>query len=177
VRTKRTWLAYFVVLAVLGAAALVIPIVYNLGLQLRPEQLAQARDRWGLRRPADYDLHVLRRATNAEGGEDTVESVIEVRAGRVVLVGEEHEVLYGDPSLAVLAGPGLLALPPADLRGYGVEALFDEMEAALRANAASGAHNYLTATFDPDSGHPTRYVRRIRGSRERVEVLVRLDRR
>ncbi len=60
--------------------------------------------------------------------------------------------------------------------GYGVEAMFDEIEAALRRDAAAGARNYLTAVFDAADGHPLRYVRRVRGSGERVEWVVTLRR-
>jgi hypothetical protein len=172
----RRWLLFFAVLALLGAAATVIPIVYNLRLQLRPGQLAAARDLWGRKAPADYRLEILV-STNHEGRETRDEYVLEVRGGRVRLLGSNGEVLYLDPATAVLLGPGVVALPPEDPRRYGVEALFDQMEEALRQNTSSGGRNYLTATFDPADGHPQRYVRRIRGTGERVEWFVRMERR
>ncbi len=174
---SRRWLWFFAVLAVLGIAAMVIPIVYNLSQQLTPEQLAAARQRWREHAPADYHLELLVQTTNREGHEETDEYVMEVRGGRIRLLGDKKykELLHVDPAQAVLLGPAILALPREDLRNYGVEALFNRMEEALRENAAGG-RNYLTAQFDPGDGHPLRYVRRIRGTKERVEWFVILER-
>ncbi len=174
---SRRWLWFFAVLAVLGVAAMVVPIVYNLSQQLTPEQLAAARQRWREHAPADYCLEVFVQ-TNHEGREERDEYVLEVRGGRVRLLGDRKygELLYLDPELSVFLGPAFLGLPPEDLRRYGVEALFEQVEKALRDNAASGGRNYLTAQFDPIDGHPLHYVLRIRGTRERVEWFVRLER-
>jgi hypothetical protein len=167
--------AFFLVLAGLGLAALTIPIVYNLRQQLRPEQVAEARERWRRAAPADYDLKLFV-LTNHDGREERDEFVTAVRGGKVALVGCNGELLYAAPALAVLAGPGLLAPPREDLRRHGVEALFRQIEEALREDQASGGRNYATAKFDPADGHPQHYVHRIRGSKERVEWLVRLER-
>jgi hypothetical protein len=179
---SRRWLWFFAVLAVLGIVAMVVPVVYNLRLQLRPEQLAEARQRWREHAPADYTLEVLTNTTTPDGGEERDEYAVVVRGGQVRAVGanrklvHEKELVYADPALAVLLGPGILALPPEDLRRYGVEALFDQLEEALRHNEAAGGRNYLTAQFDPIDGHPLHCVRRIRGTKERVEWFVRLIR-
>jgi hypothetical protein len=173
--SRGSWLWFFAVLAVLGIAAMVIPIVYNLSQQLRPEVLAAARQRWHEHAPADYRLELLVQTTH-EGNEEKDEYVLEVRGGRVRMAGSNKELLYLDPSMAVLVGPAILALPPEDLRRHGVEALFDRMEEALKDNAAAGGRNYLTAKFDPIDGHPEHYVCRIRGTKERVEWFVRLER-
>ncbi len=172
---SRRWVAFFMVLALLGIAAVIIPIVYNLGQQLRPEQLAAARERWRRNAPADYDLKLLIHTTH-EGRETEDEYVLVVRGGRPRALGSNKELLYVAPSLAVLLGSCILALPPEDLRRHGVEALFDQMEEALRHDEASGGRNYITAKFDPADGHPQHYVRRIRGTKERVEWFVRLER-
>jgi hypothetical protein len=174
---SRRWLWFFAVLAVLGVAAMVIPIVYNLSQQLRPEQLAVARQRWREHAPTDYTLEVFVQTTR-EGREEREEYALEVRGGRIRTLGDRKykELLYVDPALAGLLGPAILALPPEDLRRYGVEALFDQIEEALRDNAAAGGRNYLTANFDPTDGHPQHYVNRIRGTKERVEWFVRLER-
>jgi hypothetical protein len=172
---RRGWLAYFAVLGVLGLAALVIPILYNLGLQLTPEQEARARALWRSAAPADYDLTMGLLTTR--GGEETRDEYrVAVRGGRTVLVGLNGWLLHADPSLAVPAGTALLGMPPEDLHRFGVNALFADIEAALKHDAASGGRDYLTVTFDPRDGHPIRYVHRIRGTREQVEWMLRLTR-
>ena len=64
-RRWRRWVPFFLVLVALGAVAVVVPIVYNLRLQLRPEQLEQARQRWREQGPPDYDLSCERKTTEA----------------------------------------------------------------------------------------------------------------
>jgi len=43
---RGSWLWFFLILLILASVAITIPIVYNLRLQLKPEQLEQARERW-----------------------------------------------------------------------------------------------------------------------------------
>ncbi len=100
-----------------------------------------------------------------------------VRSGRVVLVVDTGEVVYLDPSLAIVAGAGLLALSSDDPGHYGVPALLDEIEAALRRDETAQRPNFATARFDPKDGHPYHYVHRVRGTKERVEWNVKLTRR
>jgi hypothetical protein len=169
------WLLFFAVLAVLGVAALTIPIVYNLRIQLRPEEVAAARQRWQREAPADYDLKLLVKTTTADGERDDAYDLV-VRAGRPRLLGSNGSLLYVDPSLAVVLGTGVLTLPQEDVRLYGIDALFAQMEKDLREDAAGSGRNYATAVFSPVDGHPTRYVHRLHGTRNRIEWLIRLDR-
>jgi hypothetical protein len=167
-------LAYFLTLAVLGAAALTIPIVYNLSLQLTPDQLAEARQRWRQHAPADYDLKWLERITHGTSEEDT-EYLLAVRGGRPMLLGANGQVLYADPALAVVAGLGVLALPREDPSRYGVEAMFEHMAEVLQHDVSVGGRNYCTAKFDERDGHPMRFVHRVRSTSERLEWIVRLE--
>jgi hypothetical protein len=173
---SRRWIGFFLVLAVLAAAAVILPIVYNLSIQLRPEQLAAARQRWNENAPADYDLAYLVKHSQ-EGGEPTdTEYFVEVRGGRTVLVMADSEVIYLDPALAVVAGPGVLVLSSDRAERYGVTALFDQIEAALRQDESAARRNFATARFDPRDGHPYHYVHRMRGTKERIEWNVKLTR-
>lgn len=174
-RRPRRWIGVFVALALLGAAAVVVPIVYNLSIQLRPEQLADARRRWAENAPADYDLDYLVKTTTAEGEQEEPYRV-EVRGGRVVCVAVNGELLGIDAALAVVAGPGLPVLTSEEAEHYGVVALFDEIEAALRRDAAGGRGDFATASFDPKDGHPFHYVHRVRGRRDRIEWTIKLTR-
>jgi hypothetical protein len=144
---SRRWVWYFAALAALAAAAVAIPLAYNLSRQLTPEQVAAARALWRAHGPRDFDLDYLEKR---DSGGTTQERAyhVEVRAGRV-------------------------ASPDG---GLNVEGMFDRMEAALREDAAAGRRPYATATFDKGDGHPLRYVRRDRAAGERLEWTVRLQR-
>jgi hypothetical protein len=171
----RRWVWFFLALVVLGVTAVVVPIVYNLSIQLRPEQLAEARRLWRENAPADYDLEYLVKTTKADGEEETPYRV-EVRGGRAVFVAANGEVLGVDAALAAIAGPVLPALSPEEAGRYAVPALFDQIEATLHQDETAGGRHFATARFDPKDGHPYHYVHRVRGTRERVEWNVKLTR-
>jgi hypothetical protein len=172
--SRRSWVLFFLVLSGLGLAALTIPIVYNLSLQLRPGQLAAARQRWRSKAPADYDLKVLERITHGTEEEDN-EYFVAVRGGRPVLMGCNGEVLFVDPALAWMLGLAILTVPQEDPRAHDVEGMFDHIEETLKKDVSLGGRNYCTAAFDANDGHPQRFVHRVRGTRERLEWIVRLE--
>jgi hypothetical protein len=174
-RRSRRWIGFFLLLAALSAGAIVVPLVYNLSIQLRPEQLAEARRRWAENAPADYDLEYLIRTTHA-GQDEEGQYRVRVRGGRVVLVVDNGEVVYFDSSLAFVAGPGVLVMSTADVEHYGVEALFAQIETALRLGESAGRRDFATAQFDPKDGHAFHYVHRVRGTKERVEWNVKMTR-
>lgn len=166
-RRPRLWVAFFVLLAVIAAAAAVVPVVYNLRLQLTPEQVAAARALWRERAPHDYDLRCTEKLLR-EGVEEQGEHVLLVRGGEVVALGANGELLRlegGGPAVGLAAR----ALPGDAGEPVGIEPLFDRIEAALRQDAAEGRRTYATATFDRHDGHPMRYVRRVRATGERTE--------
>ncbi len=173
-RRSRRWIGFFVVLAVLGATAMIVPLVYNLSIQLKPAQLADARRRWREQESSNYDLEYL---VNTRRGEQKEERayLVQVRGGRVVLVVEGGDVVYLDPALAAIAAPGVLAVSLEDPERYGVPALFDQIEAGLRQDETAKASNFATAQFDRVDGHPYHY-RHGRGRMERVEWNVKMTR-
>ena len=111
-----------------------------------------------------------------EGEAEKSEYLVKVRDGRVVFVADTGEVLYLDPSFAIVAGPTVLALTSEAARKFGVPALFDEIEAALRRDETSGRKNYTQAQFDPRDGHPLHYIHSVHGTKERIEWHVKLTR-
>jgi hypothetical protein len=170
---NRGWIWFFVVLSVLGAAAVVIPIVYNLSLQLTPEQVAQARERWRTAGLADYILDYQQKHTRGAVTEETVYRVL-VNGRRVtgVICDGELTLLSGDaPALVLGPWPALL---PGPCGARDVDGMFDHMEGQLREDRSLPRRPYATATFDSRDGHPTRYVRRIGGGAERLEWTVKL---
>lgn len=171
-RRPRQWIGFFVVLTVLAAIAVVVPLVYNLNVQLRPEQLLQARQRWREHEVQNYDLEYIVKLQNQTVQEDRT-CLIRVRSRQVVLIVENGEVIYLNPSLAGIAGLGVPALSQATPEKYVVAALFNEIEAALHRDESSGRRNFVSAQFDPKDGHPQHYVHRDRSSKERVEWHIR----
>jgi hypothetical protein len=154
---SRAWVWFFVALGVMGAAAVTLPIVYNLSIQLRPEELTAARERWKENGRPDYDLQYQEKIT-----EDKVQSesnwFVEVRDGKV--------------TTATCDGRELSA---ADYPNLTVEGQFTVIENGLQLDLAEGLRrNYATAAFDLRDGHPTHYVRRVRGSGDRLEWNVNL---
>jgi hypothetical protein len=165
------------VLALLSAVAIVVPIVYNLGIQLHPEQLAGARRRWQENAPADYDLAYLVKRTERDNPSPTEqEYFVQIRAGQVVFVVEDGEVVYLDPRLAAVTGPAFLALSSEAAAGYGVPALFDQIEGLLPHEDSPRRRDFATAQFDPRDGHPYHFVFRVRGTSERSEWNIKLTR-
>jgi hypothetical protein len=174
---SRRWIWFFLVLALLSAVAIVVPIVYNLSIQLRPEQLAEARRLWQENGPDNYDLeYLVKYMKHGSSVPGEPEYLVQVRAGRVVLVVESGEVVYLDRGLAVAAGPAVLALSLEDASSYGIPALFDEIEAKMPRDASLRRHVFATAQFDPKDGHPYHFVIRVRGTAERLEWNIKLTR-
>jgi hypothetical protein len=172
-RRSRRWIAFFVVLGVLSAFAIIVPLVYNLQRQLRPDQLAEAQQRWRENAPANYDLEYLLKTTNGDLEEESA-YLVQIRGGQVVCVVRNREVVYLDASLACVAGLGVLALSSEEPGQFGVAAVLDEIEAKLDYDESANRRSFATAQFDPKDGHPFHYVHRDYGKKERVELNIKL---
>jgi hypothetical protein len=172
-RSKR-WIGFFVVHSVLTLTAIVVPIVYHLSIQLRPEQLADAQRRWQENAPADYDLEYLVKRDGEDSETRETRYLVQVRAGLVVLIMEGDEVIYLEPALAAVAGSGTLALSAVDPRDYGVPALLAQIEAGMRQADTAARRDFVKADFDPNDGHPYHFIHRVRGTKQRVEWFVKL---
>lgn len=153
-------------LGLLVALAITLPIVYNLGQQLRPDQLAVARLLWDEHGPADYDLTF----TIQYDGEPLPERhIVLVRQGRAVAALREGELLAVRPALGAMLG-----LPAGAVRGptYTIPTMFDRLQALLEEENAQ--RNFLVGVFDPQSGWPRRFIRRVRRQTTREEWNLRL---
>src|SRR5262245_23939357 len=169
--TPRRWVPFFLTLAALGTLAITLPLVYNLGQQLRPEQLEAARALWAERGPADYDLEVA----VALGRDPRPQRyAVLVRTGKAVFSAGEDELQALSAPVSALTG-----LAPRGALGEGaaptIEMLFARIEGVLEANARSGRRNFTLAAFDPRDGHPRRFIHRVRGTHEREEWNLRLS--
>src|SRR5579884_1373361 len=91
--SRLRWIAFFVLLALLAAAGITVPILYNLSKQLQPAQVAAARALWEERGPRDYDLQYQVKIDRDPVAD---EYLVEVRGGRVVLAACNGELLCVD---------------------------------------------------------------------------------
>ena len=155
------WVWYFVVLGVLTVSACTILVWYNLRQQLKKEDLQTARALWKQNRPSDYDLTYTKR------GSASGTFFVKVRNGKVVDVTlDGREITQNDKPL-----------DPSRYPRYDMTALMDDIETFLEEDAEPGRpRTYTVATFDPTDGHLIRYVRRVMGSSERIEINVQLKR-
>jgi hypothetical protein len=152
-RRNRRWVWFFAVLALLTVAATVTLIVYNLSQQLTREELAKARKLWEEKGPKDYEF----RYTTRYGEDREDHYAVVVRGGQVRSVTLNNTI----------------HLPREKLRHYSMTALFDQIEDFLDLDSKSGRPKvYKVGRFSPADGHLVRYVRRVMGSRERLEIVV-----
>lgn len=152
-RRNLAWVGYFVVLGVLCAAAVATIWIYNLRQQLTPQELDAAEALWKENGPKDYELRYVK-VLGANESSDRV--FVRVRAGVV-----EYFTLNDDPKVDQEKG-----------QFYTVDAMFRDLRAFLDEDAKAGRMSFLRALFDPKDGHPLWFVRRVPGTRERVEVQV-----
>src|SRR5881394_43039 len=111
----RSWIWFFVVLALLGIASIGINLAYNLRQQVTPEQVQAARQLWEQKGPRNYDL-VYTKAGSVKGV-----FKVEVRNARVRKVME----------LAELGDANGRLLEERLYRYYGMSGLFDDLEGFL----------------------------------------------
>jgi hypothetical protein len=155
-----------VLLAGLAVTAMVLPILYNLGQQLRPEQLKEARQLWREAGPADYDLTYSVQYDREPLAE---RHVVLVRGGRIVWASCEGEVVQVSPAIGALIG---LAAGGHGQGGRDIPAIFAHLEDLLRQEGESKRRNLLVAVFDPKTGWPRRFIRRVSGTSTREEWLL-----
>jgi hypothetical protein len=150
---NRRWIWFFVFLVVLAVAIPTVMIVVNLGQQLRPEQLAAARERWKKNGPPNYQMKYT-----IQKGDDASKDVyvVTVRGGRV--------------RAATVNG---LAEPPDRFKYYGMSALFEFIDRFLEIDAKGKHRVYARADFGAEDGRLLRFTRRVMGTPQRQEI--RLD--
>ncbi len=169
----RSWLWFYGILVFLAITGLSIPIVYNLRLQLTPEQLARARALWQEKGTRNYDLNYSQRRDRENEADEVW---VKVRGGKVVEMMVNGDPVRFDDVAGLVLGPATRSLPPRDLSSQTVDGLFDQIEATLKRDQESpGRRNYATASFDTRDGHPVRYVHRVAGTGQRLEWQIKLE--
>jgi uncharacterized protein DUF6174 len=151
-RRNRGWIWFFIVLASLALTAMVVPIVYNLSQQLKPEELAAAEKQWREKGPASYQLVY----TVKRGDAEPDHFVVRVRHGK-----------------AVSAQVNDIPQPPNRAHNYTMDRLFDDIQEFLEIQKRKDQpQTYLRAFFDPATGAVRRFIRRVMGTNERLEIEV-----
>jgi hypothetical protein len=149
---SRAWIWYFVILVVLTLLSITALVMFNLGQQLKPEQLAQAQALWNDKGPRDYNM------VYTLNGSTTGTYRVQVRQGKVVSVIRDGQSV--EKRLYVYSS---------------MPALFEFIEDFLKQDAEPGRRRTFTkAVFDPQDGHLKHYVRRVMGTTERQEITVEL---
>lgn len=152
-KRNRGWIWYFVALVVLTIAAITIMTWYNLQQQLRPEQFEAARKLWSEKGLADYTL------------------VYSVKRNDESRVDQYRVTVQGGKAVASTFN----GLEEArELLNYrGMEALFHDMEVFQELDEKKESPRvFRRAIFHPDHGGVLWYVRRVMGTRDRVEITV-----
>jgi hypothetical protein len=162
---NHRWVWFFVILAVLAVAAPTSLLVYNLSRQLKPEQLARARELWRKNRPRDYTLEYTK-----QGNIPTETVVVGVRDGTVESAVRKQAVVRNGRSEVVP-----LPLEERLYDRYDMGGLFNDIERFLKMDAEPDSPRaFNRATFDPEDGHLINYVRSVSETGMRLEINVEL---
>ncbi len=154
-KKNRNWLWYFLLLAALTIAATSILATYNLRQQLRPDQVDTAIALWKAKGPKDYVL-VYNAKKSEQAGDMNDHYVVKVKDGQA------YEVLVNG-----------LPLPEERHAYYGMHRLLVDIERFMELDAEPGRpKTYRRGLFDGKTGALAHYVRRVMGSRQRLEITV-----
>jgi hypothetical protein len=153
IKKNNAWVWIFLALLAISVGVAVFMIRYNLGLQLKREQLVAAREMWQEKGPRDY-----RMIYTTQRGDDPNKDrfVVDVRAGRVQSVIMNQTIF----------------LEPSSLPYHSMDRLFSDIARFMDEDERAGNKVYLRATFDARTGALKEYVRRIMGGRQRVQIEV-----
>lgn len=166
-RRSRGWVWFFAVLIALTVTAVVVEIWYNVNQQLTPRQVEAARTLWREHGPSDYEIeYIIKRQERKDdqtaprrpgAGEEKI--TVAVEGGKVVSTIRE----------------GGTARKTGEQPFGTMETFFDYVEQQLGADAEPGGPRvFVTAVCDRQNGRILRYIRSVRSTRERLEVITRL---
>jgi hypothetical protein len=163
-KRSNAWIWFFTFVFVASVVLAGFMIWFNMRLQLKPEQLEAAMQRWKEHGPRDYRLVVTKQVNENEPDHFDItvrdRRVIDVRLNGQRLRNEANE-----------------PYPPGHerLQWYTMHHLLREIEVLLDQDAKAGKKNYNVAHFDDQTGALRKYIRRVMGSRQRVEETVKLE--
>ncbi|MSQ96601.1 MAG: hypothetical protein EXR98_18905 [Gemmataceae bacterium] len=158
-RNRYGWIVFFVLVLTASIGVMVFMIWFNLSIQLKPEQFDTAWKHWQEKGPKDYDM-LYTEKTNPD--DKTITFAVKVRGNKV------HEALMDGRPLQQTEEQ---RDDPRIFRS--MDAQFRAIQTFMDMDAKPGAPKvYVTAIFDAETGGLRRYIRRVMGSQQRVEIVV-----
>jgi hypothetical protein len=157
-RKNYGWIAYFVFLVVASVGAMLFMIDYNLRLQLKPEQLEEAKTLWAMKGPKNYDMIYTKRINE----EQPIKFAVKVRGGQV-----QEVLMNGKP------------LEPDedrkdDMRIYhSMGAMYHDFDGTMRRDQEPNAPKvYVSLKYDDQTGRVIEYIHRNMRTKQRVQITV-----
>jgi len=153
-KSRSRWIGFFVVLAVLALAAILIQVWYNPTVPLTAALLAEAEAKWKAYGPRDYDMdYSMKKLDSSERFQ------VQVRDGKAVAVTMNDKV----------------ALEPRHYPYHTMPALYGFIETFMEQDGQPNSpRTFTTVWFDPVDGRLIHYVRSVASKRERQEITVHL---
>ncbi len=150
------WIVVFVLLVLASVGVAAFMIQFNLSLQLKADMLDAAWEKWKTNGPKDYILLYQKRINGEETGQ---QFIAKVRNGVV-----QEALMNGIP------------LEKEQAIYHSMDRMFRDIDQFMTIDAKPGQKKtYTVAKFDEKTGAVRHYIRRVMGSRERVELTTRID--
>lgn len=163
-KRSKAWIWFFTFLVIASVSVAGFMIWFNMRMQLTPEQLEAAMQQWKEHGPRDYRLKVTKQVNENE----PEHYEITVRDRRVIEVRLNGQRLRNESNEPYPAGH-------ERLQWYTMHHLLREIEVFLDRDAKERKKNYNVAIFDDQTGALRKYIRRVMGTRQRVEETVQLE--
>jgi hypothetical protein len=161
-KNNYAWIGFFVFIVIASVGVTAFMIWYSLSIQLTPEQLESAWKLWEEKGPKSYNM-VYTKQLNDDS--KVIIYGVKVRNAKVIEVKQGGEFL--EKPADRLDDPRIY---------HSMDALFRDAKRFQDLDAKPGAKKvYVTAIFDDKNGAMLRYVRRVMGTNERVEIRVELE--
>jgi hypothetical protein len=158
-KKNHAWIYFFVFIFVASIGATVLMIQYNRSIQLKPEQLEDARNLWKEKGPKNYNM-VYTKKLNDESKVDKF--AVEVRNGNVTSVLMNGKPLEKETDAE--QDPRIF---------HSMDQHFRYLERFMELDKKPGAPKvFVTAIFDDETGALRRYIRRVSGLKLRIEMHI-----
>ena len=159
---NHAWIYFFVFIIVASVGVAGFMIAFNLWIQLKPDQLEEARKLWQEKGPKSYNM-VYTKRLNDDAKVDKFE--VEVRGNEVKKVLMNGRPLQKEKD------------EDEDPRiHHSMERLFRDIERFMELDKKPEAKKvYVTAIFDDQNGGLRRYIRRVMGTTLRIEMHITVE--